>query len=99
MSITLCNFLSSAAVNLDYFEDAPGNLHETVRIQNLTKVTSFHRMILDKDNLKTDLDVVAAIVQVYPNGKVAVNSLSMSLYEGQIMSFLGHNGAGKTTTM
>ena len=29
----------------------------------------------------------------------AVDGLSVSFYEGQITSFLGHNGAGKTTTM
>ena len=39
------------------------------------------------------------LTKVYKTGKVAVNKLSMNLYEGQIMSFLGHNGAGKTTTM
>ncbi|KAJ1086296.1 hypothetical protein NDU88_006417 [Pleurodeles waltl] len=31
--------------------------------------------------------------------KIAVNSLNLNFYEGQITSFLGHNGAGKTTTM
>ena len=36
---------------------------------------------------------------MYPNGKVAVEDLSLNFYEGQITSFLGHNGAGKTTTI
>lgn len=31
--------------------------------------------------------------------KVAVSSLNMSMYEGQILALLGHNGAGKTTTI
>ncbi|CAJ0965412.1 unnamed protein product [Ranitomeya imitator] len=40
------------------------------------------------------------LVKIYRDGKkVAVDGLSLSFYEGQITSFLGHNGAGKTTTM
>ena len=40
------------------------------------------------------------LCQIYKDGnKVAVDGLSLNLYQGQIMSFLGHNGAGKTTTM
>jgi len=35
-----------------------------------------------------------------PDGlKVAVKSLNMNMYEGQIFVLLGHNGAGKTTTI
>lgn len=38
--------------------------------------------------------------KVYKEGKkLAVDGLTLNLYEGQITSFLGHNGAGKTTTM
>lgn len=33
------------------------------------------------------------------SSRPAVNSLSISFFESQITSFLGHNGAGKTTTM
>jgi len=32
-------------------------------------------------------------------GKVAVRSLTLDMYQGQITALLGHNGAGKTTTM
>ena len=39
------------------------------------------------------------LTKKYKNGKLAVNKLSLNLFEGQITSFLGHNGAGKTTTM
>jgi ATP-binding cassette subfamily A (ABC1) protein 3 len=31
--------------------------------------------------------------------KVALNRLSLKMYEGQIFALLGHNGAGKTTTI
>ena len=31
--------------------------------------------------------------------KVAVNGISLNMYEGQITALLGHNGAGKTTTI
>ncbi|HHU22661.1 MAG TPA: ABC transporter ATP-binding protein [Clostridiales bacterium] len=35
--------------------------------------------------------------KVYPNGKVAVKDLSLTVSSGDIFGFIGHNGAGKTT--
>lgn len=35
----------------------------------------------------------------YPDGKLAVRDLSLSMMEGQITCLLGHNGAGKSTTI
>ena len=31
--------------------------------------------------------------------QVAVESLDMAMFEGQILALLGHNGAGKSTTI
>ncbi len=37
--------------------------------------------------------------KVYPQGKKAVDSINLSIGEGEIYGFLGPNGAGKTTTI
>ncbi|XP_045702003.1 ATP-binding cassette sub-family A member 2 isoform X3 [Phyllostomus hastatus] len=43
---------------------------------------------------------VDKLTKIYKNDKkLALNKLSLNLYENQVVSFLGHNGAGKTTTM
>ncbi|XP_072041416.1 phospholipid-transporting ATPase ABCA3-like [Amphiura filiformis] len=39
------------------------------------------------------------VFQGHDGVKVAVNGMSLNMYEGQITALLGHNGAGKTTTM
>ncbi|KAJ8409561.1 hypothetical protein AAFF_G00229620 [Aldrovandia affinis] len=43
---------------------------------------------------------VQDLVKVFSSSsRPAVDGLTITFYEGQITSFLGHNGAGKTTTM
>ena len=36
---------------------------------------------------------------MYDNNFVAVDHLSVDMYQGDIFALLGHNGAGKTTTL
>lgn len=37
--------------------------------------------------------------QEFGKNKIAVNDISLNMFEGQITVLLGHNGAGKSTTM
>lgn len=37
--------------------------------------------------------------KIYPNGKRAVDDLSLHIVPGEICGFIGHNGAGKSTTI
>ncbi len=39
------------------------------------------------------------LTKTYPNGKKAVDNLSLSIQAGDIYGFIGSNGAGKTTTI
>lgn len=39
------------------------------------------------------------LTKIYPGGKKAVDSVTLSLSQGEVFGFLGPNGAGKTTTV
>lgn len=55
----------------------------------------------DPQNLKAGISI-QGLKKVYKGAagtKLAVDGLSLNLFEGQVTALLGHNGAGKTTTM
>ena len=39
------------------------------------------------------------LTKTYPNGKKAVDAISLEIVAGDIYAFIGANGAGKTTTL
>ncbi|MCL2321527.1 MAG: ABC transporter ATP-binding protein [Oscillospiraceae bacterium] len=39
------------------------------------------------------------LTKIYPNGKKAVDDISLTLEQGEVFGFLGPNGAGKTTVV
>lgn len=45
------------------------------------------------------MNLIIKVFNPGPKEKIAVDSLDLNMYEGQITVLLGHNGAGKTTTM
>ena len=75
---------------LDIIQASDTICHQFLRMYNSTakRVCTFSGLL-----------IMCYYFQVYSNGKLALDSLTLNMYEGQILSFLGHNGAGKTTTM
>eukprot|EP00924_Labyrinthula_sp_SR-Ha-C_P000101 maker-scaffold_39-snap-gene-1.2-mRNA-1 protein AED:0.03 eAED:0.04 QI:0/0/0/1/0.33/0.25/4/0/1866 len=56
---------------------------------------------LVSSNVMIDKEVVRMqhLRKVYPNGKIALKSISLSIKAGTCFGYLGINGAGKTTTL
>ncbi|KAH8952939.1 hypothetical protein BDL97_09G111100 [Sphagnum fallax] len=58
---------------------------------------------IEEPYLSTDGQLPAVHIEklrkVFVGGKIAVDELTLDLFEGHITALLGHNGAGKSTTM
>ncbi|XP_038178851.1 phospholipid-transporting ATPase ABCA3-like [Arvicola amphibius] len=71
------------------------------------EITQFHETIQSKYFEEEPVDLMAGVQikhlhKVFQEGnttKIAIEDLTLNLYEGQITVLLGHNGAGKSTTL
>ena len=52
-----------------------------------------------RENVMNDAVIMNEMTKQYPDGKRAVERMSLMLTEGEVFGFLGPNGAGKTTTV
>ena len=49
--------------------------------------------------MSNDMLCIDRLTKTYPDGKRAVDALSLRVRPGEIYGFIGHNGAGKSTTI
>ena len=88
-SLIKCSFLSckkSSAENSKFLAEIDDDVaKETKRVKD--------------GDASDDTIVLHDLTKVFPDGKVAVDHISLGIPEGQCFGLLGINGAGKTTTM
>jgi len=77
-------------------------------MNNTNRETSTHNNegLLDEISLQDGISINKEKISVHIDNMtkefgstIAVDNLSLKIYENQIFSLLGHNGAGKTTTL
>jgi ABC-type uncharacterized transport system ATPase subunit len=72
-------------------------------MQDQKPLTFFHNLGYFENDEHVQEQIIGVrlmhLTKIFDKKKFAVQNLSLDLYEGEILSFLGHNGAGKTTTM
>ncbi|XP_037025654.1 ATP-binding cassette sub-family A member 3-like isoform X1 [Bradysia coprophila] len=72
---------------------------EYVRINDSPKMHGNLNFIEDDPIGRNSGIRISNLRKVYSNNRVAVNGLTLNMFDDDITVLLGHNGAGKTTTM
>lgn len=80
---------------VEYIYPTPGN---SVTSFNLDSNGIDDKFFEEEPNLFLGIEI-RNLRKVYKKDRVAVDSLTLNMYENQITVLLGQNGAGKTTTM
>lgn len=78
------------------------NVEESLPLLNSHTDTRSHEQFeKDPDDLNVGIDIenLRKVYHGVMGEKIAVNDISLRMYEGQITVLLGHNGAGKTSLM
>ena len=76
------------------------NQNITNQIENLNsnELNNFEKEDIYSDlNKPEDKLKLKNIKKIFPDGKIALNGISLNLYKNEIFALLGHNGAGKST--
>jgi ABC-type multidrug transport system fused ATPase/permease subunit len=84
-NILTCKFLCDSTTNLSGGDDTDVSKDEDV-IAEADRVSN--------GGANEDLIVLNNLVKRYPNGKLAVNNMSLGIPPGQCFGLLGINGAG-----
>ncbi|XP_063961818.1 phospholipid-transporting ATPase ABCA3-like [Lytechinus pictus] len=82
-----------------WFGPKKGSYDVDVESSPVLNGSSSHHEFIERDPVGIKAGVQIKNLKKAFGKKVAVNDLSISMYEGQITALLGHNGAGKTTTI
>jgi ATP-binding cassette subfamily A (ABC1) protein 5 len=85
--------------NKSYWTSQPTRIGYTLSKDVIDEENSDIEEVSNETKEKSAINI-RSITKVFGNGNkrtIAVNSLSMSIYESQITAILGHNGAGKST--
>ena len=100
--------LSESIENMPEFYDNDTNIEDPDKVEMITDVTSITTDVKRSaiPNEKSSIESISkelrgnakvrcvSLRKRYPNGKLAVKDVSLSMLEGQITCLLGHNGAG-----